>query len=144
MIFRLFVLFTGLMPLSLSAVEKTSEKITKVPSMAGSVMSVVIALIFIIIVILVCAWLLRRLGGNQFHGNSAIEVKASHMLGTKERLVIIKVDGRHLLLGVTPQNIQRLDELSDTCIPVKSDAPVSFQQAFSSQVKKMMGKTDEQ
>ncbi|WP_144395183.1 flagellar biosynthetic protein FliO [Pleionea sediminis] len=123
--------------------EVTKQKTTQVPSLASSVVSVFIALVFIIIIIIACAWVLRRMGGAGFQKSADIKVCASHMLGAKERLVIIKVDGKHILLGVTPSSINKIEELSENCIEETSSDPISFQSAFSSQVKKMLGKRDE-
>jgi flagellar protein FliO/FliZ len=101
---------------------------------------VVLALLFIILIIFVCAWFLRKLTGGNFASSKIIEVKASQALGAKERLVIIKVDGRHLLLGVTPNCISKLEELSENCIPEVSHNRVSFKEALSLQLKKSLGK----
>ncbi len=138
----LSIIYLGFSTLAIPAIA-AEEKARQVPTLASSVISVILALIFIIAIIVACAWLLKRMGGGGFHKSAAIEMKASHMLGAKERLVIIKVDGRHLLLGVTPQSINKLDELSDDCITVEAPTQISFQDAFSTQLKKMIGKNHE-
>lgn len=135
-------IYLGISTLAVPALA-AEEKAKQVPSLASSVVSVILALIFIIAIIVACAWLLKRMGGGGFQKSAGIEVKASHMLGAKERLVIVKVDGRHLLLGVTPQSINKLDELSDDCITVEAPTQMSFQDAFSTQLKKMIGKNHE-
>lgn len=116
---------------------------TNIPSVGNSLVSVVLALMFIILVIFVCAWFLRKVTGGGFAGSKVIEVKANQPLGTKERLVIIKVDGRHLLLGVTPNSIQKIEELSEDCIPSLEPQKISFKDAFATQLKKTLGKNDE-
>ncbi len=124
-----------------SVIAKPSS--SAVPSVTGSLVSVVLALMFILFVIFACAWFLRKFTGGGFATNKVIEVKANQPLGTKERLVIIKVDGRHLLLGVTPNSIQKIDELSEDCIPKVEAQKISFKDAFATQLKKSLGKHDE-
>jgi flagellar protein FliO/FliZ len=114
-----------------------------VPSVAGSLVSVVLALLFIILVIFLCAWFLRKIVGGNFVTNKAIEVKASQPVGAKERLVIVKVDGKHLLLGVTAGGIQHLAELSENCIAETPQSNGSFKEALTLQLKKSLGKHHE-
>jgi hypothetical protein len=62
------------------------------------------------------AWWLqrRRLAGPGSAGRAArIEVEASRSLGGRQYLMIARVDGRRLLLGVTTERIQHLTDLDD-------------------------------
>ena len=72
-------------------------------------------LVLVLALILLLAWLARqtRMGSWQMQQRQTITMKtlASMNLGIKERLVVVEVDGRRLLLGVTPQQINTLAEL---------------------------------
>ncbi|MEE4245123.1 MAG: flagellar biosynthetic protein FliO [Kangiellaceae bacterium] len=115
---------------------------SKIPEVSSSLFSVFISLVIVLLIILICAWFLRKLNTNGFSGTSNIELKASHMLGSKERLVIVKVDGKHLLLGVTPSSITKIDELSSECCQ-QSTKQIGFQEALSEQIRKVMGKAND-
>lgn len=121
-----------------------SESKATVPSASNSLMSVGVALLFILLVIFACAWLLRKLSGQNLGRNSLIKLKSSFMLGAKERLIVVEVDGKVLLLGVTAQNISKIEELSTDCLEQSESAQrPTFQEAFKSQLKKAMGKSDD-
>jgi len=71
-------------------------------------LAVVIALVFGL------AWAAKRVGavrrlGGAGAGAGPIQVVAQHALGARERLLLVEVDGKRLLLGVVPGSITRLD-----------------------------------
>ncbi|QLK62410.1 flagellar biosynthetic protein FliO [Enterobacteriaceae bacterium Kacie_13] len=77
----------------------------------GSVlMNVGGALALILMIIAVCAWVARRTGFAQRlpKGNQILSVVASHSMGQRERVVVIDMEGKRLLLGVTPTQINCL------------------------------------
>ncbi|WP_317931694.1 flagellar biosynthetic protein FliO [Halioxenophilus sp. WMMB6] len=91
------------------------------------------------------AWLLKRVNGLAgFSQQKLIRVTSQTAIGMKEKLVIVEVANRHLLLGLTPNNISLLHTFaegeleqasqveanSDTKLP-KADGPLTFQQIFS-------------
>jgi len=119
------------------AAESTGKK---VPTVSSSVASVILALFVVISIIVVCAWFLKKVGGNHLAKGRGINVIANQMIGAKERLVVIEVDNKTLLLGVTPNSINKIDELSENFVDQQKDESMTFQQAFQTQFKKMMGK----
>lgn len=61
-----------------------------------------------------CLWLVRR-GGLQAglrKGPRAVQVETAVGLGDRRQLVIVAVEGRRLLLGVTPMHVSLVTELS--------------------------------
>lgn len=85
-------------------------------------LAVVIALVFAL------AWVARRvstLRGLSGTRGGPIQVVGQLALGTRERLLLVEVDGRRVLLGVVPGSISRLDA---------SDADAGPQEAFSSRL----------
>ena len=64
-------------------------------------------------------WMLRRgsfgLAGGR--GRTAIAIETATSLGERRSLVIVKVEGRRLLLGLTPQAVSLVSELA----PVPAD-----------------------
>jgi flagellar protein FliO/FliZ len=70
-----------------------------------------LALLLVIGLILLCSWLLRRLNAGQRLPGQTLRVRGSTMLGQRERVVVVEVEGTWLVLGVTPGQISKLHEL---------------------------------
>ncbi|AEY02418.1 hypothetical protein GU3_13325 [Oceanimonas sp. GK1] len=61
--------------------------------------------------LLALGWGLRRLKLPALGGNRQLRVVTSLALGHKEKLVVVQVGEEQWLLGITPQNINRLGKL---------------------------------
>ena len=78
--------------------------------MASTTWSVLMLLVVITLIPLV-VWALKQLQRLRLPGNTRrLEVAAQLALGARERLVMVRVDERMLVLGVTPQQITLLSE----------------------------------
>lgn len=64
----------------------------------------------VLLMIVGAAWLLRRTGvaSRIVKGNGLVSVKHTQSIGPRERLMVVEVDDKWLLLGVTQQNISCL------------------------------------
>ncbi len=108
----------------------------------GSVlMNVGGALALILMIIAACAWIARRAGFAQRlpKGNQILSVVASHSLGQRERVVVIDMEGKRVLIGVTSSQINCLatfDKPSEgDAIPV-TPAAGDFQSTLMNLLKK--------
>lgn len=115
-------------------------------STASTLTQVSSVLAVIILLILACAWLARRLGFAPKRGvaGQSLSVSASCQVGQRERVVIVDVEDARLVLGVTAQNISLLHALpprppEDNASAPKS--PADFRQAFQ-QLLKRPGKSE--
>ena len=81
-----------------------------VPSLASasSLGGMLLSLLLVIGVILLAAWLLRRLPGLNASGNALLKVRATLAVGMKERLVLVEAGGETLLIGVSAGGVQCL------------------------------------
>jgi flagellar protein FliO/FliZ len=94
------------------------EKSTALPvSGVSSMGQVTVALVIVLAVLFAAAWAMRQFKLFNRSGQGALEVVQGINLGPKERAVLIKVNGRPLLLGVAPGCVNLLLEL-----PADSDA----------------------
>ena len=61
-----------------------------------------------------CAWLLRRgaLGAARGRARHRVSVETVALLGERRSLVVATVEGRRLLLGLTPATVSLVTELS--------------------------------
>ncbi len=83
----------------------------------------VAGLVLVLALLGALAWASRRFGLGRLAGASGgrLQVLASLSLGARERLLLVRVDGDELLLGVTQNGIRRLHRL-----PAASAAPDGF------------------
>lgn len=83
------------------------EKLTP-PVGAGDVLQVFIALIFVLLLIGLTAWLLRRFSVNGFSRPGALRMLASISVGQRERIVLVQAGETQLLLGVAQGSVRTL------------------------------------
>ncbi len=76
---------------------------------AGSIASVVVSLVLVVGAILACGWLYRRTQGLRgAAGGGVFRIVASQALGQRERIVVVEVGGKQLVLGVTSAQVSAL------------------------------------
>jgi len=83
-------------------------------------LSVTLALVFILAVIFAFAWVVRRFGTGFFAQSAQIKVLSALPLGTRERLLLVDVAGEQMLLGVTATQINCLHKFAEPVV-VKSE-----------------------
>ncbi len=99
--------------------------------------SMFLSLFIVIFLIFGMAWLYKKTV-LRMPGSDAIKVITSLQLGTKERLLVVEINGKQHVLGVTSQQINYL---------VALDEPVEMPDMsgdFKTQLIKMMGNKREQ
>ncbi|ORM68298.1 flagellar biosynthetic protein FliO [Pantoea rwandensis] len=114
-----------------------SQPVVSTGSVIGQVSSV---LAVIVLLILACGWLAKRLGfAPKTVSNQALKVSASVQVGRQERVVIVDTADARLVLGVTAQQITHLHSLP----PVSPEelashhvAQQDFRQLFQNLVKR--------
>ncbi|MCK9607128.1 MAG: flagellar biosynthetic protein FliO [Methylomonas sp.] len=70
-----------------------------------------LALLIVLVLFGGFIWLLRKSGSLSFAGKSQMSVISGLSVGVREKLVLVKVGEKQLLLGVTPGRIDKLLEL---------------------------------
>jgi flagellar protein FliO/FliZ len=66
----------------------------------GALVQGLFGLVIVLAALMAFFWLLRRFSPGQTGAQGAVKVVGGVMLGTRERLVVVEVDGTWLLLGV--------------------------------------------
>lgn len=93
---------------------------------ASSLLSVFVGLLFILGLILALAWLVKRIGQGGMASHNHLRIVASLPLGTRERLALIDVGGKQILLGLTPQHINTLHVFDEPVIDAATAEPSEF------------------
>ena len=112
------------------------------------------ALVCIVVVLGMSYWVTRFVAGKSMsygglarRSGNRIQILAQEMLGKEQRLVIAQVGERYFLLGVAPQNISMLAELSRDEVAQAENEGIqnvsgepSFLNALSGAWKEKMGR----
>jgi len=91
-----------------------------------------VSLLVIIGVIMALAWAWSRLQGGRARNGGFIRVLAAQPLGAKERLMLVDVGGRQLVLGVTATRINTLHVLDE---PVAAGESACESTGFSARLR---------
>ncbi|MEZ5550103.1 MAG: flagellar biosynthetic protein FliO [Pseudomonadales bacterium] len=79
----------------------------------GNLAQVALALAFIVVLVIGLGFAMRRINGARLRAGGDIEVVASTFLGPKERIVLLKVQDRRVLVGISAQTMTALGEFPD-------------------------------
>jgi flagellar protein FliO/FliZ len=80
----------------------------------------------VVALIVAAGWTLRRMGRSRWHGDGALRVLGALAVGPRERVVLLQVGARQVLLGVAPGNVRRLLVLDE---PLPAEAHPAAQAA---------------
>ena len=86
----------------------TTEAVT-----ASSIVQMVVGLAVVLAILIGGALLLRRLGNFPTVADSPLKVVTGLSLSPRDRLVVVQVGGKQLLLGLSPGRIQTLHVLEE-------------------------------
>ena len=109
---RLRGIFALIAVLALGGFSLPSWAVPEVSKSDLSLLPVISSLLVVIAVILILAMGLKKFNLG-FPGSRAIKVVSALSLGTRERVVVIEVNGKQHVLGVTAQQINHLFTLDE-------------------------------
>ncbi len=91
-----------------NAANTAAETLTKSAVTSNTLIETLLGLGLVVALILGLAWLIKRTGKFQSSSNGAIKIVAGLSLGTREKALLLDVEGEKILVGVTPNNINTL------------------------------------
>ncbi len=105
-------------------------------------LELVFALGLVVVCILLFAWLLKRLQGVSGRSGSAMRVVGALSLGTRERVVLVQVGDRQVLVGVAPGRVSRVCEFDSPVVDASDDLtrPANFASLLDTIGKRGYGK----
>ncbi len=74
----------------------------------SNILQVAIALLATLGILILCAYFAKKLLAGSHGTNSLIKVLATRTLGSRERLMLVELQGETVLIGVTQHNISKL------------------------------------
>jgi flagellar protein FliO/FliZ len=88
---------------------------------AAYLAQMLMGLVLVVAAILVLAFFMRRVGGMQSRLGSEFRVLGGISLGSRERMLLVQVGEKQLVVGVAPGRVQTLHVLDE---PIRTEGPV--------------------
>jgi flagellar protein FliO/FliZ len=104
--------FLLLIPLLIVCFSASAADQVTTPSSAietSDYLKVLLGLIFVIALFLLSTFLFKRFGHGAMTGRGQMRIVDGLHLGNRERLVLIELNSKQMLLAITPGQIQKLD-----------------------------------
>jgi flagellar protein FliO/FliZ len=116
-----------------------SQKVVspQVPNTADQLIEVGLALALVIGLIYAAAWLVKR--NKSFSPSAGIPMKTLSVLpmGVKEKIILVEVGGKQLLLGMTPHQINTLATFDEPIV----DTTLTNEKPFAIRLKEMLNQS---
>jgi flagellar protein FliO/FliZ len=104
--------FVLLMPVLAQAQEKADKLQQTMPhATAEQMIKMVLGLLFVLFMIFLLAWLFRKYVGVGVTSSASLKAVAGVSVGQKERVVLVQVGERQILVGVAPGQVNMLYSL---------------------------------
>ena len=138
--FRVALLIVLLMPLCGRAAAPAPAPV--VPSagtdLVGSLGQMAFGLTVVVGVLLLCLWLLKRVSAPRGSARG-LRVLGAAPVGPRERVVLVEVGGKVLVLGVAPGRVNTLDTLQpDQLAALNAAADTAAPDGFAGRLKSFM------
>jgi flagellar protein FliO/FliZ len=102
--------------------------------------SVIGGLAIIVVLIYGLSWFVKRFAQGGFAHNPGMKIISSMPLGTRERLMLVDVGGKQLLLGVTAAQINTLHVFDEPVVIAEKTQPVASE--FSQKLMAILQKNN--
>lgn len=114
-------------PAAVASVATTAKPISAPvkTNSASQLASLVGGLALILVLIYGLSWFVKRFSQGGFLHNPTIKIVSAMPLGTRERLMLVDVGGKQLLLGVTATQINTLHVFDEPVVQAEKTQPVA-------------------
>ncbi|WP_018953888.1 flagellar biosynthetic protein FliO [Thioalkalivibrio sulfidiphilus] len=102
---------------------------------AAYLAQLVVGLIIVLAAIVVLAFFMRRITGVQSRLGSEFRVVSGISLGARERMLLVQVGDKQLLVGVAPGRVQTLHVLDEPIATELPKAPSASESPFASRLR---------
>lgn len=102
------------MPLLAAGTDKTQGPLSSEPVGVGDFLQMFFGLLLVLGVIFGLAWFIRRMGTFQQVSHGALRILGGLSVGQRERVVLLQVGDKQLLIGLAPGQIRTLHVLEQT------------------------------
>jgi flagellar protein FliO/FliZ len=110
------------------------------PSAGFGVMRTVLALLLVLAAVYAAAAVLRRLRTLGPAGTAELQVISQVALGARERAVLLRAGGQHLLIGVAPGSVRLLCALAESATPAVETPAAPARPNFRELLRRSLGR----
>lgn len=131
--------YRRLLPLVMFGLSQQVMATEALPSLAKGLGQMLFGLAVVVALLLASLWLIKRLSVPR-GALSGLRVLGGVSVGSRERLVLVELGDKILLLGVTPNNINALHQLDAIGLSSQTDIadPQSSSSDFASGMKRVL------
>lgn len=122
----------------LIAEEKTRPTVGAVspdPVSMDMLIQLIVGLLAVLAVIVAVAWFMRRFGKLNFNAGRNIKVLEGMSIGQRERVVLMQVGEKQLLVGITPGRMETLLVLDEKIEVDKQSSQTTFAERLTQAIK---------
>lgn len=103
-----------------------------------------VGLLIVLSIFFLCVWGMRKLGGITVNNAEKMRIVGGLSLGMREKVILLQVGKKQLILGVTPGRIDALHVLEgDDCLNREESASMSVETGFAQKLAQVMkGRSD--
>lgn len=95
-------------------------------------LTVLLGLGFILLLIFASAWLMRRMGGMNFSGQSGLKILTGLSVGPREKVLLLEAGDKQILIGVASGSVSHLQTFDQPIIDSDARASGDFSQRLRS------------
>jgi flagellar protein FliO/FliZ len=100
------------MPSALAAdLNKTTSTLISTPSPTAGILQVILGLLTVLAVMALVAWLVKRIGAGINNNPAVARIVGGVSVGSRERVVVIEIANRWIVVGVAPGQVNSLANL---------------------------------
>ncbi|HSD37773.1 MAG TPA: flagellar biosynthetic protein FliO [Rhodocyclaceae bacterium] len=110
------------------------------PSMASSVVQMLFGLVIVIAALFGVLALLRKLQGGRTHLIGGLKVIGATSVGPRERVVLVALGSKVLVLGVTPGRVNALHTMEASELPQAREPGPTSPGDFAARLRQMLEK----
>ena len=107
------------------------------PDIMTTALTLGLGLIVVVVLIVLSGWLVRRVQGLGGVNSQALKVVAVLSVGQRERVALIDVGEKQILIGVTPQSVRTLHVFDE---PVVNSSQPTGSGDFAQKLQQVMGR----
>ncbi len=96
----------------------------------GDLLQIVLSLLLVIFCVAIFSIIVKKLNGMSFNENRKLKTISGLSLGSKERVVLIQVGDKQILLGVSPGGISKIEEFDDPIVNANDSPSFNFKAQF--------------
>jgi flagellar protein FliO/FliZ len=114
-------------------------QVADTPSLAGSLVQMFFGLAIVLAALFGVLAMLRKLQGGRTHLVGGLKVIGATSVGPRERVVLVALGSKVLVLGVTPGRVNALHTLDAAELPAQPE-PIATANDFASRLRQLLEK----